>query len=123
MILFYAHHKDRVVETLEEMLANYKFESFRSVSLIAKRLCKPCHGLIIALLIVHDSEELIQIAEIQNLIRDLRLVLVLPGRDPEMICLAHKLGPRFIAYADNGFEQAAAVVRKMANQLLRAECA
>jgi phosphohistidine phosphatase SixA len=122
MILFYAHHKDRVVETLEEMLAEHKFESFRSVSSLAKRLCKPCHGLAIALLIVRDSEEMIRIAEIQNLIRDLRLVLVLPGHDPEMVSLAHSLVPRFIAYADNGFEQAAAVVCKMANQLLRAQC-
>lgn len=123
MILFYAHHKDRVVETLEKMLADHKIESFRAVSSIAKRLCKPCHGLVIALLVVRDCEEMIRIAEIQNLIRDLRLVLVLPGRDSEMIALAHRLGPRFIAYADNGFEQAAAVVCKMANQQLRAECA
>ena len=123
MILFYAHQQDRVVETLKEMLADYKVESFHTVASFAKRLCKPCHGLAIALLKVNDHQEMIQIAEIQNLIRDLRLVLVLPGRDPELIALAHRLGPRFIAYADNGFEQSVAVVQNMADQLKKAVCA
>ena len=45
--------------------------------------------------------------------RDLRLVLVLPGRDPKMVVMAHKLAPRFIAYADNGYEQIGAVLEKM----------
>jgi hypothetical protein len=123
MILFFAHQNDRVVETLQKQLADLTIERFRSVESIAKRLSRPCHGLEIALMVVCDGDEMIQIAGIHNLIRDLRLVLVLPGHDPEMVSMAHKLGPRFIAYADNGFEQAIAVVRKMAEQSQKAVCA
>lgn len=123
MILFYAHQKDRVVETLQKQLAGQKIERFRSVESIAKRLSRPCHGLEIALVVIRHRKEMIQIAEILNLIRGLRLVLVLPDRDSEMVSMAHKLSPRFIAYADNGFEQAVAVIRKMAEKSQNVICA
>lgn len=123
MILFYAKQKDRVVEKLQKLLAGLKIERFRSVASIAKRLSRPCHGLEIALVVIREGEEMIQFAEIQNLIRDLRLVIVLPGHDSEMVSMAHKLGPRFVAYADNGFEQAVAVIRKMAKTSQRVVCA
>ncbi len=123
MILFYARQNDRVVETLQKQLAGLKILRIRTVNSLTTRLRKPCHGLVIALVVIRNREEMIQFTEFQNLIRDLRLVLVLPGRDDEMVSMAHKLGPRFIAYADNGFEQAVAVVRKMAEQLQKAVCA
>jgi hypothetical protein len=47
------------------------------------------------------------------LLTDLRLVMVLPRRHPALIAWAHKMGPRFIAYADNGQEQVGAVLNKM----------
>lgn len=122
MILFYAQQNNRVVETLKKQLVGQSIERFRTVSALTRRLRKPCHGLRIALMVIRDRDEMIRIAEIQNLIRDLRLVLVLPGRDDEMVSMAHRLGPRFIAYADNGFEQAIAVVRKMAGRTLNATC-
>ena len=114
MILIFAQKNDRVVETLQKLLAGLKIERFRSVASIAKRLGRPCHGLEIALLVIRKEDEMLQIAEIQHLLRDLRLVFVLPGHDSEMVSMAHKLGPRFIAYGDNGLEQAVAVIRKMA---------
>jgi hypothetical protein len=123
MILFYAQQNDRVVETLQKLLAGLKIERFQAVASIAKRLSRPCHGLEIALLVIHAKDEMIQIAEIDNLIRSLRLVIVLPCHDSEMVSMAHKLGPRFIAYADNGFEQAVAVIRKMAETSKRVVCA
>lgn len=49
------------------------------------------------------------------LLLDMRLVMVLPGRDEDIIAWAHKLSPRFIAYADSGHGQVAAVLDKMLN--------
>lgn len=123
MILLYAQQNDRVVETLQKLLVGLKIERFRSIASIAKRLSRPCHGLQIALLVIRDGDEIIHIAEIHYLIRGLRLVIVLPGHDPAMVSMAHKLGPRFIAYADNGFEQAVAVIRKMAETSQNVVCA
>ncbi len=77
------------------------------------RLRKPRHGLEIVLVVVDRIEELDQIQDIQALMRDLRLVLVLPDRDSQMVSYAHRLAPRFIAYDDHGLEQVGAVIKKM----------
>ena len=113
MILFYAAQNNQVVETIERQLAQYRVARCRSLNTVEKRLKKPLHGLEIVLLVVNRFEELDHIQEIQALMRDLRLVLVLPDRDSKMVSHAHKLAPRFIAYADNGVEQIGAVIRKM----------
>ncbi len=113
MILFYATERNRVVKTLEAQLADYKMVRCRSLDTMVKRLRKPRHGLEVALIIVNNIEEMIRISEIQNLVRDMRIVIVLPRHDEQMVAWGHKLGPRFIAYADNGYEQAGAVLKKM----------
>ena len=123
MILFYAQQNHRVVETLRKLLTGLKIERFRSVASIARRLGRPCHGVQIALVVIDDGDEMTRIGEIEDLLRGLRLVIVLPGHDSGMVSTAHKLGPRFIAYADNGFEQAVAVIRKMAERSQRVVCA
>ncbi len=113
MILFYAAQNNQVIDTVERQLAEYRVARCRSFSTMEKRLKKPRHGLEIVLAVVNRFEELDHIQEIQALMRDLRLVLVLPNRDSKMVSHAHKLAPRFIAYADHGFEQIGAVVKKM----------
>lgn len=113
MILFYAAENSRVVESLKALLAGLQVKRCRSLKALANCLRKPCHGLQIGLLVVSDIDEMFEIVELHSLIRDLRLVLVLPGRDPKMVVMAHKLVPRFIAYADNGYEQIGAVLAKM----------
>jgi hypothetical protein len=68
----------------------------------------------VALLVVSArDDEMAQLSTIRNLFRDLRLVMVLPRRDDEVVAWAHKLGPRFIAYADNGYDQVGAVLEKL----------
>ena len=113
MILFYAAQNNQIVETVERQLAGYRVARCRSFSTVEKRLKRPLHGLEIVLVVVNRFEELDHIQEIQALMRDLRLVLVLPDRDSRMVSHAHKLTPRFIAYADHGLEQIGAVMKKM----------
>jgi hypothetical protein len=54
-----------------------------------------------------------RLSRLRNLLRDLRLVVVLTRRDDETVTWAHKMAPRFIAYADNGYDQVGAVITKM----------
>lgn len=119
MILFYAAQTNRIVETIEQQLAGYKVARCRTFKTMKKRLRKPRHGLEIALVVVENVQEIASMAEIQGLVRDLRLVLVLPERHPHLVSQAHKLAPRFIAYADLGAEQLVAVLNKMTEPMRR----
>jgi hypothetical protein len=113
VILFYAAQNNQVVETLKRQLEKYRVVRCRSFTTMEKRLRRPRHGLEIVLAVVNDVKEMGCIEEIQALMRDLKLVLVLPERDSKMVSQAHNLAPRFIAYADNDVEQVGAVINKM----------
>jgi hypothetical protein len=113
VILFYADQDNQIVQTLERQLAEFRVARCRAFSAMESRLRKPNHGLEIVLMVVEDLKEMGGIEEIEGLMRDLRLVLVLPDRDAELVSQAHKLAPRFIAYADQGTEQIGAVMKKM----------
>jgi hypothetical protein len=113
VILFYAAQDNLIVKTLERQLAGYKVARCRAFSTMESRLRKPNHGLEIVLMVVDDLKEMGGIEEIEGLMRDLRLVLVLPDRDVQLVSQAHKLAPRFIAYADQDTEQVGAVMKRM----------
>ena len=113
MILFYAADQNRVVETLEQQTADFKVVRCRTFETLTRRLRKPRHGLEVALVVVSGRDEMSQISSIRNLLRDMRLIVVLPCRDEETIAWAHTFGPRFIAYADNGCDQVGAVLEKL----------
>ena len=113
MILFYAAEDNPVVQTLEQQLASHKMVRCVSFGSVEKRLRRPRHGMEVALMIVRNSKEMDRIDAIHNLVRDLKLILVLPACDRTMVAQAHKLGPRFVAYADNGCDQIATVLEKM----------
>ena len=113
MILFYATEDNSVVQTLERQLVPYGVIRCLSISAMEKRLRKPGHGLQVALILIHSSKEMDQIQAIRHLVRDLKVILVLPGHDQALIAGAHMLGPRFIAYSDNGHELVGPVLQKM----------
>jgi hypothetical protein len=84
---------------------------------LERRLRQPRHDIEIILISVKDAIEMAQLTELRPLLLDLRLILVLPKRDDDIVAWAHKLGPRFIAYADNGVGQVADVLDKMFDQI------
>lgn len=117
MMLFFAAEKNPVVETLEQMLEKQRWTRkvtyCRTLGALERRLRQPRHHIEIVLISVSDAIEMAKLTEIRQLLLDLRLLLVLPKRNEDTVAWAHKLGPRFIAYADNGVEQIGAVLGKM----------
>ena len=113
MILFYSAHNNRAAEIVEQQLAEFKTVRCRSFETMDRRLRKPRHGLEVVLVMAVHLQEMVFVEEIQGLLRDLRLVLILPDRDAKMVAQAHKLSPRFIAYADQSLDQIGAVMKRM----------
>lgn len=117
MILFYAAEKDRVASTLEGVVAQRMPQRHlvhcRSLAQLDKRLRRPSHNVEILLLYIANAIEIRHLSAMRPLLADMKLVLVLPDHNADIIAWAHKLSPRFIAYADDGLEQAGAVMEKM----------
>ena len=88
-------------------------EVFRSMDGLSARLRQPLDDPAIAVLIAQTWGELANFLQIRNLLRDVRVVLVLPDRDAETIAKGHVLQPRFFSYLDSDAGEVTAVVEKM----------
>lgn len=121
MLLFYASQRNQAVEVLEgivsKMLPAHKVMYCSVIDAVEKRLRRPRQNLELLLVSVQDAIEMARLTQMRALLLDMRLILVLPQRDEAMVAWAHKLGPRFIAYADIGVEQVAPVLEKMLSNL------
>jgi hypothetical protein len=69
----------------------------------------------IGILIPSDDGELAALIGMRHLLRDMRLILILPAMSTPDIAntRAHMLRPRFISYADGNLADITAVLRKM----------
>ena len=116
-ILFYSSEKNRVGQELqgiiEEMVLGEDIEACRTILNLADRLRRPRGGLHVAVILAASREELFGLLSIRDLLRDLRMILVLPDREKETISLAHTLYPRFLAYADEDAWPVEAVLKNM----------
>jgi len=80
---------------------------------LLQRLHKPLPEAVVFVLLVSGRQELMELGEYQEWLRDCRLILVLPDDDMETISRGHTLRPRFVTYAESDFIDISAVLGKM----------
>lgn len=123
MILFYAAESNEMKAGIHRMLKEHRFDHpvmpFDSLDTLDARLRRPHPDVDIILICIGDATEMLQLTQMRSLLIDRRIVMILPRRDPDIVTWAHKLGPRFIAYADTGEKQVADVLSKMLGQQKR----
>lgn len=123
MILFYAANGHEMKKSIPHLLVENQFNHpvmpFDSLDALEMRLRRPHLDVEIILICVGDAIEMVKLTQMRGLLIDKRIVMVLPRREPDMVAWAHKLGPRFIAYADTGENQVADVLGKMLHKNIR----
>jgi hypothetical protein len=67
----------------------------------------------IALLLAATPEDLNELVADQQVLNNLRIILILPDGEKGTIAKGHLLRPRFVAYQDGNFSDVASVLRKM----------
>jgi len=121
MILFYAADAHQMKESIPHMMveqqSNHPVIPLDSLDALEMRLRRPHPDVEIILICIGDAIEMVKLTQMRTLLIDKRIVLVLPRREPDMVAWAHKLGPRFIAYADTGESQVGGVLEKMLNKI------
>jgi len=106
----------RLKSVLTEVIGEDRLAVFQDFQDLRRYFCTPRQAdeLTISVFAAADRKNLQQLASMRNIIADLRIILVLPDRNPKTIAEGHKLQPRFVAYKDSDFTEIGAVVRKMA---------
>lgn len=88
-------------------------ECYPSIRDLALRLQKPLRGNILGVFLPTDSNDLLELFSLQFMLRNIRIILVLPDRKENTISIGHALKPRYLSYADCDFSDVAAVMAKM----------
>ena len=105
---------NRLQQKIEAVVPVEDMEIYTRIDTFSKRLCQPLlDDQSVAVLLAATKEELKEILSIQDLITDLRVIVVLPDRKKETIAKGHLLRPRYLAYADGNFSDVAAILEKM----------
>ena len=117
-MLFYAKNGagENILNSIESLFS--EVEVFRSMIGLSARFRQPLEDPTITVLIAQTREELENLLLIRDLLRDVRIVLVLPDRDAETIAKGHVLQPRFFSYLDADAGQVNAVLKKMLDNAL-----
>jgi hypothetical protein len=116
-LLVYDNSFDNVSKRLEIVITAAipagQIEMFRDMCSFIHRLRLPGRMHNVAVLFAATRKEFDDILSIRDLLRDLRIIIVLPDSDPNTICNAHSLRPRFLTFVSHDFEDLGAVLMKM----------
>lgn len=103
----------RLQKMIEEIVPMRNLEVYRTIENLSRRFRQPVDNLpITAILLAARSEDLLGFLSIRDLLRDVRIILILPDRDEETIAQGHTLRPRFLSYTDSDFSDIVAVLKK-----------
>lgn len=92
-------------------------EYHETLSDLVVALTRPGKGRGIAILQVNDREEMESLISVQEWLEDLKIIVVLPDDQPDIIARAHLLYPRFVAFSNGDLTHVGSVLEKMTKSL------
>jgi hypothetical protein len=95
---------------------NTPIELYDSLEYLSENLRKPISTPLVAILMPKNNAELSNLIQMRHLLRNIRIVLILPNRHAETIADGHTLRPRYVSHSDGDLSDVVAVVIKMAEK-------
>jgi hypothetical protein len=116
-LLFYANETDAPVERLryaiEGVAVSHRVETCETVVSLLQQLRLGVYDLIAIVLYVSNKKELMEVLALDDWLRDVPIILVLPDRNGATLAQGLTLRPRYISYSDADFTDVSAVLTKM----------
>jgi hypothetical protein len=103
----------RLRERIHGLKRDHDMESFATIDKLIQRLRQPVNGFLMAVILAGNRGELRKILEVGDFLGSVRIIIILPDRNPETISAALKLHPRYMSYADGDFLDVSMVARRM----------
>jgi hypothetical protein len=116
-VFFYAKVGDQSGDMLEKIirtrLPEIEMLVYRTVDDLSQGLRQPGKDSGVAILFVSNQEDLKDILSIRYLFQNIRIILLIPNKEAEIVALAHQLRPRFLTYINTDLAEITAVLKKM----------
>jgi hypothetical protein len=105
----------RLKALLEAALPRDRVLLCQTLEELTRCLLQPAQGLSAAVLLAHDRGQLNELLTLRNLLRDIRVILILPDRENSTVAQGHTLRPRLLTYADADFTPVVGAVLQKIN--------
>ena len=105
--------QERLAAAVQEAIPADAMEVHQSLESLHERLSKPGKKSDVAVILAASEKELRKVLAIGHLLAKVRTVLILPDGEAETVALGHRLGARYLGYADTDLSDLAAVLKKM----------
>ena len=116
LLLYSADHPVRVQEVraaIRKAAPRQRIMITKTQDELKRRLVQPRRKLRIAVLKAVSRGDLEGLLHLGELLVDLRVIVMLPDQDGATLNMAHRLGPRYLAYPDNDPEELGRVLANM----------
>lgn len=101
------------INALVELVPDVPKEFFYSLEELTQRLRSPIYEDVIAVFVISDRQSLHDLLTIRPLLRNIRILLILPDQSEDCVSAAHCLYPRYLATFNDDFHEIALVLNKM----------
>ena len=105
--------EERFSELIGMVNRKKKIKVYRSLADLSAILHKPRSNVRVAVLFAANHEELTGILSLENLMEDVKVILILKDAEKDTIVKAHMLRPRYITWLDSGLSDIVTVFNRM----------
>jgi hypothetical protein len=116
-VLFYMRtpgsREDDLLSAVAPFVSRGSLEVFADLHDFAGRIRKPKEAPSVALIWNPSKEDLRAILPLQDFLRGVRVLLVLPDQEEDTIALAHRIRPAYITYIDDGISGVVSVLKRL----------
>ena len=103
----------KICGVIESVVSKEKTAIFRSIENMIERIMHLIYNPEIAVLIIKNRKEFLQLYSSLNVLRRAKMLLILTDRNPKTIMLGYKLKPQFPTYLHNDFGVIQTALKKM----------
>lgn len=115
-LLYFRPPQNTVAEKLqfviESEIPDQQLEIFYSIEGLSERLSQSARGNCTAVILVENITDLENLFTLKTLLKDIRIILILPNRSEEVISMGYKLHPRFLSYMDSELGEVVGVLKR-----------
>jgi hypothetical protein len=121
MVIFYSAicggPEERLLRIIEKVVSEENLKICRNVDAFSRALRQPRGCAVIAILLASSGRDFQDIFSLRELLLDIKIILVLPDSDPDTVAKGHILRPRFMSDCNSNFQEVAAVLKRMIENL------
>lgn len=117
MVIFYSasfgKSCERLLRSIEKVVSEEHVKIYWTIEALARRLQQPRNGMNVAIFHISGMDDLQRLISLQDLLWDMKIILILPNSDPDTIAKGHILRPRFLIDYESDFQDVSAVLSRI----------